>query len=111
MYKIIILPHFRRQLKPLIKKYFSLKDTLIETLETFDTKKEISLGHNLYKIRISPKELKKGKSGAFRCIILCIMENERLIPITIYSKNDKVTLTTKELELHTEMILFELTEK
>jgi len=109
-YKVIILPHFRKQLKPLAKKYPSLKRTFIDTFNTFETRTSAPLGHGLYKVRLSPKELNKGKSKSLRCITLCIEQGDFLVPVTIYSKADRTGITTKELESHTEMILFELSQ-
>lgn len=109
-YRVIILPHFRRQLKPLVKKYPSLKKDFINTFNKFDTTTSVSLGHNLYKIRLSPKELNKGKSKGLRCIALCIKQDNFLVPVTIYTKSNRANITTKELESHTELILFELSK-
>ena len=109
-YRTIILPHFKKQLKPLVKKYPSLKESFIETFDAFIPTNNISLGHNLYKIRLSPKELNKGKSKGLRCVVLCIEQDGYIVPVTIYSKSDKASVSVKELEAHTEMILFELVE-
>ncbi len=110
MYRTIILPHFKKQLKPLVKKYPSLKESFINTFDTFVPSDNIALGHNLYKIRLSPKELNKGKSKGLRCIVLCIEQDGYIVPVTIYSKADKANVSAKELEAHTEMILVELAE-
>jgi len=110
MYDIIILQHFRKQVKQFVKKYPSLKQSLISELQDFNKSTQISLGHELYKIRISPKELAKGKSKSLRLIVLCIERNNTLVPVTIYSKSSTANISQKELEMHLEIILFELSE-
>ena len=107
---VTILPHFRKQLKPLVKKYPSLKKDFMKALDFSDANIPTSLGHNLYKIRLSPKELQKGKNKSLRCIMLYIKKDNHIIPVTIYSKSDKANMPVKELETHTEMILFELSQ-
>ncbi len=52
-YKTIILPHFKKQLKPLRKKHRNFKDEVISELKKFDPSKHQSLGHSVYKIRFA----------------------------------------------------------
>jgi mRNA-degrading endonuclease RelE of RelBE toxin-antitoxin system len=109
-YNVIILPHFRKQLKPLAKKYPSLKEAFIESFNDFIPRNNTALGRNLYKVRLSPKELNKGKSKGLRCIVLCVEQDGYIVPVTIYAKAEKANTSVRELETHTEMILVELAE-
>ncbi|MDC1205236.1 hypothetical protein N8083_00105 [Candidatus Pacebacteria bacterium] len=108
MQRIIILPHFKKQLKPFVKKYASLKGSVIETLECFDKRQHPHIGNDLYKVRLSVKELQKGKSKSFRMMVLVIQQQEYVVPVAIYFKGDKENLSTKELNTQMEIILFEL---
>ena len=108
MYRPIVLPHFRKQLKRHLKKYRDLKQAIFVVLENFDKRQADSLGANIYKIRFTTKSLARGKSKSFRLIVL-IMEIEKyLIPITFYFKGDKTDITEKEINQHLENILIEL---
>jgi mRNA-degrading endonuclease RelE of RelBE toxin-antitoxin system len=107
MVQFIILPHFLRQLKPLKKKYRHLKEAVIIALESFDAKKNVSLGHNVYKIRFRSADLPRGKSKSFRLIIFVVEREKCAVPIAIYFKGDKTDITPKEINDHLELILFE----
>jgi len=109
-YKVVILPHFRRQFKLYIRKYKHLKEAVIEVLEQFNKNSHTSLGNNVYKVRVKSDDLRKGKSKAFRLIILLIEKDSFLVPITVYFKGDMENIAKNELKKHLEMILFELHE-
>jgi len=108
MYRIIILPHFKRQVKPYTKKYHHLKDALIATLEQFHPDQHTALGNGVYKIRLHSKDIPKGKSKSFRLIVLLVEMDKLLVPITLYFKGDQSNISKKELSDHLEIILFEL---
>jgi len=107
MYEILILPHFRKQLKHYAKKYRTLKQDLMESLTSFDAEPATHLGRNIYKIRLRSRDSGKGKSGGFRVIIL-IRQERRLIPLTIFAKNERSTMTLEEINSHLEDVLREL---
>ena len=108
MYRIVILPHFKRQVKPYTKKYRHLKDTLIKVLEQFKPEQHSALGNGVYKVQIQSKDIPKGKSKSFRLIVLLVEVNQLLVPITIYFKGDQATITKQELNEQLELVLFEL---
>ena len=101
---------FKKQAKPLLKKYPSLIGELFQ-LE-LDLKENprmgTHLGNDTYKIRLASKSKNKGKSGGFRVIshleteILGFTEfdgdNTTVILITIYSKSETAIITDKELK-------------
>lgn len=109
MYQYLIFPHFKRQLKPLCKKYRRLKDDLIRTLENFKKSQSQSLGKGLYKIRMKSQNIPRGKNKSFRLVILIIEVQKYIAPIAIYHKSDKQDISTKELNKHLATILFEMT--
>lgn len=108
MYRIVILPHFKRQAKPYTKKYRHLKDALVKALEQFRPEQHFALGNGVYKVRIQSKDIPKGKSKSFRLIVLLVEVNRLLVPITIYFKGDQATITKQELNEQLELVLFEL---
>ncbi len=111
MLQLVVLPYCKRQLKPLLKKYRDLKDSVIAALDTFDPEQHTHLGHGVYKIRVTTQGLRRGKSGAFRIILLLVEYDRLLVPITVYFKGDRQTLTKQELNDHLQHILFELDQQ
>ena len=107
MYQYLILPHFKKQLKQLSKKYRNLKDEVIVTLEIFDKSKEQSLGNNIYKIRVKSKDIKRGKNKSFRLVVSIIEVHNYIIPVVVYYKGEKIDMTIKEINNHLEIILLE----
>jgi mRNA-degrading endonuclease RelE of RelBE toxin-antitoxin system len=110
MNKVIILPHFKKSLKPLVRKFPSLKETVVVFLETFDEKKCIKLQEELYKARLRTSDLSRGKNKSFRIIIQVIKSRELIVPIKIYFKSQKQNITLKEVNKDLEIILLELKE-
>lgn len=107
MYQYLILPHFKKQLKQLSKKYRRLKDETVSTLKNFEKSKEQSLGNNLYKIRVKSKDIKRGKDKSFRLIVFIIEIQNYIVPITLYYKGDKKDMSVKEINSHLEIIILE----
>ncbi|HZL08878.1 MAG TPA: hypothetical protein VFC65_02685 [Prolixibacteraceae bacterium] len=101
---------FKRQAKPLLKKYPSLKQDLAQLEQDLiiNPKMGNHLGQDSYKIRLATKSKNKGKSGGLRVIshleteILSITEfdgeNITLILISIYNKGETATISDKELK-------------
>ena len=106
--EIITTPNFRKAAKSLSKKYPSLsKDLdLLEDKLILNPEMGISLGGNIYKIRISIKSKGKGKSGGARVITyvelgLEVEVEEEVVNIfllTIYDKSDTDSITPKEIK-------------
>lgn len=107
---IKVTKSFKSQAKPLLKKFPSLFDEL-QTLENKlieNPKLGISIGNNIYKIRLSSKSKGKGKSGGFRVIsyleteiIGLIDKNQDIISvylISIYDKSETSSISIKELK-------------
>ena len=107
-YHLVLLPHFTKQLKPLLKKYRGLDESVIEMLEKFSPQHGTLIAPEIYKIRLGTQSLARGKSGAFRLCVYAFELERQIVPITIYFKGDKENLSPKDLEHHTQIILSEL---
>ena len=97
-YQTILLPHFKRQLKPLVKKHRDLPVALLKELGNFSKEAHVHLGRGIYKIRLSTKSLARRKNKGFRLIILLLEIKEWIVPITLYAKSDASNLSLKELK-------------
>lgn len=111
MYQSVILPHFTRQLQGYARKYRGLADAVADVLDDFHKEQHARLRGNLYKVRLRTKDVARGKSSAFRLIVLIIEVNNYILPVTLYFKGDQAGITKKELSHHLEIILFELQAK
>jgi mRNA-degrading endonuclease RelE of RelBE toxin-antitoxin system len=101
---------FKRQAKPLLKKYPSLRIELskLELDLKENPKMGTPLGKDTYKIRLASRSKNKGKSGGFR--VISHLETEILgytefdgeittvILISIYNKSETTTISDKELK-------------
>jgi mRNA-degrading endonuclease RelE of RelBE toxin-antitoxin system len=98
-YNIVLTEHFKAEAKKLTKKYRSLKAEL-ETLgkklsdnPTIGT----SLGHDVYKIRLTVASKGKGKSGGARIITYVKVIDEVVYMVSIYDKSKLENLTKKQI--------------
>ncbi len=75
-YNVIPTPDFKKFFKKLFKKYPSLKNDLAQLIEKLekDYTIGISLGNNLYKIRLAIESKNKGKSGGARIIYFFLVQ-------------------------------------
>lgn len=109
--EVRVTGNFRKEAKPLLKKFPSLKNDLLE-LNTALLKTPAlgtPLGNNAYKIRLAIKSKGKGKSGGARVItyleteIIAFAESadkEKVVVnlISIYDKSEVDTISPKELK-------------
>ena len=107
---IKVTSNFKKQAKPLLKKYPSLKEELLLLQESLQKNPEqgISLGHSAYKIRLKIKSKGKGKSGGARVITFIETdlishfekESKKVVVnlISIYDKSEIDTITDKEIK-------------
>jgi mRNA-degrading endonuclease RelE of RelBE toxin-antitoxin system len=100
--------HFKKQLKPYLKKYKSLLFDIYNHLHAFDKRLASDLGHCLYKVRIHCKSLPKGKSKSFRLIVYFWKKRHLLIPLTIYFKSKQSNITYKKIKYHWDKVLLEI---
>lgn len=108
--KIIITRHFFNQAKRLKKKYLNVKEDLIKALKSFTPSTETSIGRSIYKLRIKSKNINKGKSGGLRLYVYFYRVKNFLIPIYVYSKSEKSSISEAELEYHLQIITKEMIE-
>lgn len=104
-----ITKSFKRQAKPLLKKFSSLNKELVQLENDLIDNPKLGkpLGNDSYKIRIAVKSKGKGKRGGLRIIshidteIIGVIEivGEIVIVnlISIYDKSETVTISDKEL--------------
>jgi len=95
--KVIPTPVFERKFKRLSKKFSSLASE-IENLENLLVEKPesgISLGANIYKIRLANKDKGKGKSGGFRVVTYLVYkkENSLIFTLSLFSISLKKVLS------------------
>ena len=95
---------FKRIIKPLLKKYHTLKESINGLAEELKINPYLgeSYGDNLYKIRLADKSKGKGKRGGFRVIYYLAIINEdgiTILLLTIYNKSVRDTIDKKEVKL------------
>ncbi|MDP4275194.1 MAG: addiction module toxin RelE [Bacteroidota bacterium] len=101
---------FKRQAKPLLKKFASLSKELTQLEEDLIKNPQLgkSLGHGAYKIRLATESKGKGKSGGLRIIshvcpeIIGVIEKDGdvifVTLIAIYDKSETASISDKELK-------------
>ena len=89
-YNVIPTPEFKKFFKKLYKKYPSLKDDLLILIEKLETDYHIgiSLGNNLFKIRLAIESKNKGKSGGARVIYFFLTEENEIYLIHIFDQSE-----------------------
>ncbi len=108
--EVVTTQRFNSALKPLLKKFPSLKKDLFELESTLLKQPRIGvpLGDDVFKIRLKITSKGKGKSGGARVITLVETvivglftekEDELVVNLmTIYDKSDTDTIPEKELK-------------
>ena len=109
--KVIVIDNFKREAKPLLKKYPSLKNELeVLRLQLLDTPRMgIQITDNVYKIRLAVKSKGRGKSGGMRIITfvweiaLEMAEDEDtsetiIFLASIFDKSEEENISDKDLE-------------
>ncbi|MGE3340607.1 MAG: hypothetical protein AB7J46_01510 [Candidatus Altimarinota bacterium] len=83
---------------------------MIESLKSFNKESAIALGNGTYKYRIRSSDLKKGKSGSFRCIVYVLELELLLVPIAIYFKSDHENFSREEVKYALRKAIVEMNE-
>ncbi len=93
-WKIETLPNFIRELKPLQKKYPSLKHELQALMADLleNPTQGTAMGNNCYKIRLAIKSKGRGKSGGARVVTCVALVAERLVMLSIYDKSEQANI-------------------
>jgi len=98
--KVLTLPNFEREAKPLLKKYPSLKSELINLYSILEHQPltGTSLGKNCYKIRLSISSKGRGKSGGARVITCFVIDHGSVYLLSIYDKSEQSNITPQQLQ-------------
>jgi len=105
-FEVKVTPNFQKRAKRLVKKHASLKIELEKLAGQLRGNPTIgiSLGANVYKIRLSVKSKGGGKSGGMRVISVVVFLSNRVYLADIYDKSEQSTLSDKELKILIEEI-------
>jgi mRNA-degrading endonuclease RelE of RelBE toxin-antitoxin system len=102
--EIIITPNFKKEAKPLLKKYPSLKKELLglEQKLLVSPYGGTPLGGNAFKIRLAVKSKGKGKSGGMRVIayvdLNVVIENlTQIFLLSIYDKSEIDSISKEDI--------------
>lgn len=97
---------FRREAKPLVKKYVSLKAELYELNELLakNPTTGVSLGRNCYKIRLKITSKGKGRSGGARVITCVVAVADTVYLLSIYDKSEQDSISDARLTALLEMV-------
>jgi mRNA-degrading endonuclease RelE of RelBE toxin-antitoxin system len=99
-FKIEATPEFLTEAKKLAKKYISLRndiEALAKELSVNPTQ-GITLGKNVYKVRLAISSKGKGKSGGARVITCVKIIAETIYLVSIYDKSVQADISDKELK-------------
>jgi len=91
---------FKNNLKPLAKKYFTLKESIkiLEEKLIEDPYLGEFYGEKIYKVRLSDESKGKGKSGGFRIMYYLLNETKQgieILMLTIFDKSEISTIKRK----------------
>ncbi len=97
-YNVIISENFKKEFKPLAKKYPSLKSDLQEVLDNIDKALDLAddLGNGFKKIRLKIKSKGKGSSGGGRIITHEIAINNEFVQTNTNNKKTIPYLTANK---------------
>ena len=100
IFKIEATPNFARELKPLLKKYPSLKTEIRELEEKLrlEPTSGIPPGKNCYKIRLAIASKGRGKSGGARIITYVIIDDKTVFLVSVYDKSEKGDISEIDLQ-------------
>ncbi len=98
--KIIVRQTFQKQAKRLAKRYKSFPNDLQKLVNQLkeNTTLGISLGGNIYKIRLSIASKNKSKSGGARVVSYAYQITQTVYLLTIYDKADTENITNEKLK-------------
>lgn len=97
-FEISLTKSFRRNLKPLVKRFASIVNDL-ETLEEdllSNPQAGEALGRDCCKVRMRIKSKQTGKSGGARIITCVKIVNEKIFLLTIYDKSEQESISDQE---------------
>ena len=93
-----LLPRqFLRDLKKLEKHYPAVRRDIFDALKDFAPESAIGIGMGVYKVRIASRDQGKGKSGGFRSYLYLKKSRDILVPLCIYSKSERESISEAEM--------------
>ncbi len=97
--RVIPTPRFIREVKPLLKRYASLKNDLLGLENDLIARPDQGshLGQSIYKVRLAIKSKGKGKSGGARVITYFVTEEREIYLLSIYDKSEFDAVDLKSL--------------
>jgi hypothetical protein len=98
--KLYFTEYFKKQLRQIQKKFKNAKNDLLDGLNNLDLKNEINIGRGIYKLRIQSSDKNSGKSGGFRSYVYLYKKDNLLVPLCIYDKNQRVSISNNELNYY-----------
>jgi len=112
-YEIYLPQTFQRCIKHLKKKFPHIKDDLSTLFQSLQKDPQIGdpipgWNRKVWKIRMSGRDLKRGKSGAFRVIYAWTSGERFLYPLFVYFKGEKEEITKAEIEVLFRKLFLEL---
>jgi mRNA-degrading endonuclease RelE of RelBE toxin-antitoxin system len=98
-YKIELSDNFKKEAKRLIKKYPSLKSELANLFDELAKNPTlgISLGNDIYKIRLAIASKNKGKSGGARVMSYVKVTATTVLLFSIFNKGEKDSISDSEI--------------
>lgn len=99
-YSVELSDNFKKESKRLIKKYPSLKSELIILFAGLAENPTVgvSLGNDVYKIRLAIASKNKGKSGGARVLSFVKVVGNVVLLFSIYNKGERDSLSQKEIK-------------
>lgn len=93
----IIKDVFSKQLEDLSRKYKLISKDFENFKKTFSLDYGKNLWKWIYKFRMKNSSIPIWKSWWFRIILLAKVEENKIMPFIIYSKNEKENITLQEI--------------
>lgn len=95
--RVFISDAFKREAKPLSKKYHTLKSSIDELIERLKDNPYLGdhYGSGIYKVRLADESKNSGRSGGFRVMYYHLTITNDAIDIllmSIYNKSQKATI-------------------
>jgi mRNA-degrading endonuclease RelE of RelBE toxin-antitoxin system len=96
-----VSPEFKRDIKPLAKKYHSLKKSIkeLQRLLIENPYLGVAYGNGVFKVRLADESKGSGKSGGFRVLYYHLQKTSEGIVIlltNIFDKSERGTITKRD---------------